>query len=163
MNVPAMTDNATPAWAARVDTVPSTSAPPELVPAVVLPAAEGVAAAFTPEAVTVVKPDCEAAKGVLEGVFVFDCTAAEGAAAALERGTRGTTEVPFVAVPFEVVLLPVGGGTALDGSTRAPVPQGIFWPSGWVGLGAGTVLPDASEMVKRPVHNLSVEAGEVNW
>jgi hypothetical protein len=133
MNVPAMTDNATPACAARVDTVPSTSAPPELLPDVVFPAEE-VVAAFTPEAVTVVKPDCETAKGVLEGVF--DCTTAEGTRATLETGAA---EVPLVAVPFEVVLPPAGAGTALDGSTRAPVPQGIFSPSGWVWLGAGTV------------------------
>jgi len=32
VNVPAITANATPACAARADTVPSTSAPPELLP-----------------------------------------------------------------------------------------------------------------------------------
>jgi len=133
--VPAMIDNATPACAARVDTVPSTSAPPELLPDVVFPVpAEVVGAISTAEAVTVVKPDCETAKGVLDGEF--DCTAAEGTMATLETGAA---EVPFVAVPFEVVLLPAGAGTALDGSTREPVPQGIFSPSGWVWLGAGTV------------------------
>jgi len=133
--VPAMIDNATPACAARVDTVPSTSAPPELLPDVAFPlAAEALGAISTVEVVTVLKPDCETAKGVFKGEF--DGTATEGTTATLETGT---TEVAFVAVLFEVVLLPPGAGTALDGSTRAPMPQGIAEPSGWVRLGAGTV------------------------
>jgi hypothetical protein len=144
--VAAMTANPTPACAARPDTPPSTNAPPELLPddVVVLPA---VTAAATPEAVGVVESDAETTRGVLAGAF-DDSTAEEDTTTALERGAA---EVPFVLLP--VVVLP----------TRAPVPHGIAWPSGWFWLGAGTVLPEASEMAKRPVHDLLDEAGEENW
>jgi hypothetical protein len=48
-----------------------------------------------------------------------------------------------------------GAGTALEASTRAPVPQGTPSPSGWVRFGAATVLPLASAMAKRPVQRRS--------
>jgi len=140
--------NPIPACAARPDTAPSANAPPELLPddVVVLPVVPEAAAA-TPEAVGVVESDAEATRGVLAGAF--DDSTAEGTTTALERGAA---EVPFVPVPVEVVL-----------PTRVPVPHGIASPSSWFWLGAGTVLPDASEMVKRPVHDLLDEAGEENW
>jgi hypothetical protein len=56
-----------------------------------------------------------------------------------------------------------GGGTAWEGSVSAPMPQGTAEPSGSVAFGAGTLLPDASAIVKRVVHCVSEEAGDVNW
>ena len=143
MNVAAITANPTPACAARADTARSADAPPELLPddVVVLPAVAEASAA-TPETVEVGRSDT-ATTGVLAGAFDDD-TAEEDTTTALERGVA---EVPFV------VVLP----------TRTPVPHGIASPSGWFWMGAGTVLPDASEMVKRPVHDLLDEAGEENW
>jgi hypothetical protein len=61
VNVPAITASATPACAARADTVPSTSEPPELLPddeVVVFPVA--LAAAAEPELEAVETPDWEA-------------------------------------------------------------------------------------------------------
>lgn len=50
------------------------------------------------------------------------------------------------------------------GSVRAPIPQPIFWPSGWVVFGAATVSPEASAMVKRVVQYLVLgEPAYVNW
>jgi hypothetical protein len=154
VNVAAITANATPACAARPDTAPSANAPPELLPddVVVLPVVP-VAAAAAPEGVRVVESDAEATRGVLAGAF--DGTT-EGRTTALERGTAEP-------VPVEVVLPPPGAGTAFDGSTREPLPHAIGSPSGWFALGADTVLPVASEMVKRPVHVLLDEMGEENW
>jgi hypothetical protein len=126
-HVPAMTANELPACAARVDTVPSTSAPPELLPdgMVVLPA-EALAAVATPEANWVAKPDREATS---RGDSGGELDPAEGLTEgpALERCV---TEVLFVLVPVDVVFPPVGAATALEGSTRAPIPQGMAWPLG---------------------------------
>ena len=124
MNVPAMIAKATPARAARVETVPSTSAPPELDDVVVL-LAEALAAAATPEADWLAKPDCDASRGDLEGELDPEEATAVGPVLA-----RGDAEVLFVLVPVEVVLPPAGAGTALEGSARAPVPQGMAWPLG---------------------------------
>lgn len=59
---------------------------------------------------------------------------------------------------------PAGGGTAVEGSTRAPTPHGIaaFVP-GWLGFGGGVVAPVGEAMVKRVVHVLFVASGAVNW
>ncbi len=52
----------------------------------------------------------------------------------------------------------------MEGSTRAPVPQGIFWPSGSVSFSGSTVLPSAPAIVKRVVHKRFFgAAGEENW
>jgi hypothetical protein len=60
MNVPAMAANATPACAARADTVPSPSAPPVVLPDDGLPLLTGVlAAAAEPGAVPGVLTDGE--------------------------------------------------------------------------------------------------------
>jgi hypothetical protein len=47
----------------------------------------------------------------------------------------------------------LGAGTAVEGSTRAPTPQGMGSPeSGWVALGGGVVWPVEDAMENRPVH-----------
>jgi hypothetical protein len=148
VNAPAMTASATPACAARAETAPSMSAPLESFPddEAVLPV---LAAGGEPELEAVATTDVAAAA---KGVLVVDFDSEEGA----REGAEPVAEVLFV------VVLPLppgrydGGGTALDGSTRAPVPQGIAWPSGWVGFGAGTVAPVESAMAKRPVQRRSV-------
>jgi len=154
VNAPAMTASATPACAARADTAPSMSAPLELDDAdVPVPAGAG-----EPELEAVVTPDDTAAA---RGVAVVDTTAEEGVTEEAEP-EAGTAEVPF-----ELGLPPGrydGGGTALDGSARAPAPQGIGSPSGWVGFGAGTVAPVESAMAKRPVQIRSEAlAAWENW
>ena len=115
VNAPAMTASATPACAAWADTAPSISAPLELPSdAIALPAE--LAAEGDPELEAVVAPDGTAATGDWELVG----TAKEG-----EAEPEG--EVPFEPVPpgrYD------GGGTALEESTRAPLPQGIPSPSG---------------------------------
>jgi hypothetical protein len=147
-----MTASATPACAARADTAPSMSAPLELpFDAIALPAE--LAAEGDPELEAVVASDGTAATGDLE----LDGTAREGEA----DPEAGAAEVPFEPVPpgrYD------GGGTALEGSARAPLPQGIASPSGWVGFGAGTVAPLASAMPKRPVQRRSEAlAAWENW
>jgi hypothetical protein len=128
------------------------SAPLELpFDAIALPAE--LAAEGDPELETVVVSDGTAATGELE----LDGTAKEGEA----EPEVGAAEVPFEPVPpgrYD------GGGTALEESTRAPLPQGIDSPSGWVGFEAGAVVPLASAMAKRPVQRRSeaLEAWE-NW
>jgi len=82
-----------------------------------------LAAEGDPELEAVVAPDGTAATGDWE----LDGTAKEGEAE------------PEAEVPFE------------PGLTRAPLPQGIPSPSGWVRFGAGTVVPLVSAMAKRPV------------
>jgi len=59
-------------------------------------------------------------------------------------------------------VTPLGGGTALEGSTRAPVPQGIGSPPGWFALAGGVVDPLDEVMVNRVVHVFSVEPVAVN-
>jgi len=57
-----------------------------------------------------------------------------------------------------------GGGAALEGSTRAPTPQGIgslVW--GWRALAGGVVAPVGSAIVNRVVQVLLAAVGEVNW
>lgn len=100
----------------------------------------------------------------LEGVVALDGTAATGVleiGGTAEEDEAGTAEVLFEPVPpgrYD------GGGTALEGSTRAPFPQGIPSPSGWVGFGAGVVVPLASAMAKRPVQRRSdALAAWENW
>jgi len=60
---------------------------------------------------------------------------------------------------------PLGGGaTALEGSARAPTPQGIgALVPGSRELAGGVVAPVASAIVNRVVHVLLVAVGEVNW
>jgi len=80
---------------------------------------------------------------------------------------EGAAEVLFEPVPGEVVFPPLrygGAGLAVDGSSRAPIPQGIASPSGWFRFGAGTVPPVESAIVKRPVQVLVVGSeGVENW
>ena len=58
--MPAITASATPACAARADTVPSTSEPPELLPDEVVVFPVALDAAAEPELEAVEKPDWEA-------------------------------------------------------------------------------------------------------
>jgi len=58
----------------------------------------------------------------------------------------------------------LGAATAVEGSTRAPVPHGMgSFESGWVALGGGTDWPLGEAMVKRVVHVWSVARGEEYW
>jgi hypothetical protein len=151
VNAPAMTASATPACAARADKAPSMSAP------LVLFADEGgaeLAAAGEPELESVEVPDGTATRGVLAAAEV-DTTTTGGAAEEAEAGV-----VLFEALPLAGRY--DGGGTALEGSWSAPLPQGIAWPSGWVAFGGGTVAPVASAMAKRPVQRRS-DALRENW
>jgi hypothetical protein len=108
-----------------------------------------VAGAAEPELEAVgAADDTAAARGVL---VVVDFESVEGATEGAEP--EGAAEVLLPPLPpgrYD------GGATALDGSARAPVPQGIAWPSGWVAFGAGTVAPVESAMAKRPVQRRSV-------
>jgi hypothetical protein len=122
VNVPAIAAKATPACAARADTVPRTSAPPELLPdedeEVPVEVASGAEAARSVEV-------SEAGMKLGPAKEVAGSTVPE----------EGAAEVLFEPVPGEVVFPPLmygGAGLAVDGSTRAPVPQGIFSPSGCV-------------------------------
>jgi len=110
VNAHAMTASATPACAARADKARSMSAPLELAfDAIALPAeldAEG-------------DPELESVDGTA-ATGDWDGTAKEG------EGELGA-DVLFEPVPpgrYD------GAGTALEASTRAPVPQGTPSPSG---------------------------------
>jgi len=124
VNVPAITANATPACAARADTVPSTSAPPELLPDdEVEEFPVEVAAAAKPELVRVERPDEEASLGV--EMELDDATEEVPESTTLEEGAADVLFEPVLGV---VVFPPArygGAATAEDGSTRAPNPQGI--------------------------------------
>ena len=57
-----------------------------------------------------------------------------------------------------------GAATAVEGSTSAPVPQGMAEPSGWEAFARSVVMPSAPEMVKRVVQGRAeTSAGEENW
>lgn len=116
VNAPAITASATPACAARVDTAPSASAPLELpFDASALPAElveEG-----DPELEGVDAPDGTAPAGDWDGIPEEDEAEPEA----------GAGDVLFEPEPpgrYD------GGGTALEGSASAPLPQGIPSPSG---------------------------------
>ena len=117
VKAPAMTVNAKLACAALVDTAPSISAPLELPDEIALPAEPAV------------EGDPE-----LEGVVSPRGAELDGAT---EEGVMAGAGADAGEVLFELVV-PVlpgrydGGATALDGSARAPMPQGIASPSGCV-------------------------------
>lgn len=110
-----MTASATPAFAAREDTVPSASAP-ELLPVLVL-----LAATAGPDDVSLAAPDDEANAGVLPA------SEPDEEAGVVMTEDAALPETDAVEVVFDdVELVPItGAGTAADGSARAPVPQGI--------------------------------------
>lgn len=59
---------------------------------------------------------------------------------------------------------PGGGGRAVEGSARAPMPQGMFSPvPGCLALAGGTEEPSVAAIVKRVVQVLTGLPGEVNW
>jgi len=149
VNVAAITARETPACAARVDTSPR-SPPAELF--------------LTAE------PALLEAAGVLDEREV-DRVDSVVLATVLEVVVEVVTEDALLADGDETgveLLLPPGrydgGGTAVDGSTSAPVPQGIGCPLGWFAFGGGTVAPVELAMANRPVHVRFVgAAGELNW
>ena len=146
VNAPAITASATPACAARADRAATMSAPLASFPE---------SEAWVGEADPELEEELAAGDKTIVLVGAGLETAAAGVAGELEP-EAGTLEVLF---ELEFPLPPGrydGGATALDGSVRAPVPQGIGWPPGWVAFGAGTVPPVAEAMVKRPVQRRSV-------
>lgn len=147
VNVAAMTASVTHARVARADIAPSISAPLELFPF--------TEAAFALSLATAGEP------GVVELVtLVVGMTV--GVVAVVEDVTEVVALV--VEVPFTLDL-PVrygGAGTAVDGSSSAPVPQAIGEPSGCALFGAGTVVPSGEESVKRVVQVRLGELGEEN-
>jgi hypothetical protein len=140
-----MNERATPACAARMDTAPTTSPPAELL--------------LLAPVVLAAEPD-EAPEGdPVEDVVLSPVLDVEEVTVVEDR-----LVVVFVGVVL--LLAPVrydGAGTALVGSVRAPVPQGIASPSGWVGFVGGTVAPVESAMANRPVHVWFGDAAEENW
>lgn len=64
-------------------------------------------------------------------------------------------------------LLPaeaLGAATALEGSTRLPIPQGMgSFDPGWVGFAGGVLTPAAEAIVNRVVQVLTVVCGEEYW
>jgi hypothetical protein len=150
VNVPAMTARATPARATRADTAPNIGESPELLPE---EAAEPPVPLF-------------AAGELGEGVARSDDSVDDDVSVlvtGVEKDTPEELEPEEGVLELELPLRYGGGGTALDGSVRAPFPQAIFSPSGWVRLGGGTVVPDALAMAKRPVQLRSGDWGEENW
>jgi len=145
VNVAAMTERATPACAARID-IPTTSPPAELLLLLAALVERGVS---DDEVLGVDKVGDEELSRVLEVVTVEDMA------------------VEFVDDVGVVVLLLAprygGAGTAEAGLERAPVPQGIGSPSGWVGFGGATVAPVESAMANRPVHVWFGDETEENW
>ena len=143
VNVAAMTERATPACAARIDT-PTTSPPAELL--LLVPLVE---------------------TGVLDEVSGVDKVGDEELSPVLEVVAVEDTEVVFVDDVGLVLLLLTprydGAGTAEAGLESAPVPHAISSPSGWVAFGGGTVAPVESAMANRPVHERFEDKAEVNW
>jgi hypothetical protein len=72
------------------------------------------------------------------------------------------TEAPAGAVVMPDSVACGGGGMEEAPPTRAPVPQGMFVPSGWVDSVGGTMSAGVSVIVNRPVHVLSVLPEAVN-
>lgn len=83
---------------------------------------------------------------------------------AISPGVEEDTE-PETAPTTPPAPPPLGGGaTALEGSARAPTPQGTgaLLP-GCTGLAGGVEAPVASAIVNRVVQVLLAAVGEVNW
>jgi len=90
-----------------------------------------------------------------EGVLVAIMTAEEE-----EEGTGTTTDEELLPPG----AAPDGGGTALEGSTRFPIPQGMgSLDPGWVGFAGGVVAPAAEAMVNRVVQVLTAVCPEEYW
>jgi hypothetical protein len=102
--VPATTASATPACAARADTAPSTSAPPELAADDDLSELPELAAAgelvVVPEFVLLVVPDPPTSRGVLPPGVLVDATEEVVEVPALETGVT--------VLAFEPTALPPG-------------------------------------------------------
>jgi hypothetical protein len=72
---------------------------------------------------------------------------------------------PLAEAPPEAVTPPMtGGGLAMEGSARAPTPQGMgALVPGWFAFSGGTVSPSGEVMVKRVTQVLTSVWGLVNW
>jgi len=141
-----MTERATPACAARMDTAPTTSPPAELLLLVLVVIAGELV-------------------NLLDGVSEGDTLEEEEL---LSTVLEGVTEEDTLVVFVRLVLLVLteryeGAGTAVDGSVSAPNPQGIGSPLGWTAFAGGTVAPVELAMANRPVHERFEEAADVNW
>jgi hypothetical protein len=120
VNVPAMTASATPACAARVDTTPSTSEPPELL--------TDDATELLPVLVVAADEEDE-----LEAVMRSDDSADEDMVAPVaingtEEEDEGPPEMDTDEAALGLALLAWrygGAATAVVGSLRSPDPQGI--------------------------------------
>ena len=78
----------------------------------------------------------------------------------VEEAVGGTARVPSVlGVAAEA---PESEGAAEDPLAKAPVPHGMFMPSGWVDWEGGTLSLAESVIVKRPVQVLFEVDGDVN-
>jgi len=84
-----------------------------------------------------------------------------------EREEVGATDAERDTEPETAPTAPPplgGGGEALEGSARAPTPQGIAWlVLGWRALAGGVVAPVGSAIVNRVVQVLLGAVGEENW
>jgi len=60
--------------------------------------------------------------------------------------------VPAVELPVPEVEPKTGAATAVEGSLRAPVPQGMAAPPGCVSFSGSVTSPVAEAIVKRVVH-----------
>jgi len=161
VKVPAMTARATPACNARADTAPSTSVLPELE--LELLRADGVGSGSLVLLAAADESD-EPDEGVAKTNDILDEDVVATRVIVEDIAEVDMDDVDVEA--FELTLPPVrygGAATALVGSVRAPVPQGIASPLGWLALGGGTITPVASAMAKRPVQVWVGELGELNW
>lgn len=68
------------------------------------------------------------------------------------------------ALPEGVTPPMTGGGVAVEGSARAPTPQGMgALVPGWFAFSGGTVSPSGEVIVKRVAHVFTSVWGLVNW
>lgn len=95
---------------------------------------------------------------VVAGVGVDDAEVEDVTSELDEMEETGRTELALALDPPIV-----GGATASEGSTRAPLPQGMGSPLGCFASVGGVLCPVASAIVKRVVHIISGLNGLVNW
>jgi len=79
-------------------------------------------------------------------------------------GAGADEDAPLETGGAELLIAKLGGGTAVDGSARLPVPQGMgAFVVGWVGLVGAVVAPAGEAMAKRVVHVLLGDPEDENW
>lgn len=139
-------------WPSTASALTAALVPVELVevPLTVAPAVDGVPLLFAAEAVE------DALEVVRDAV-----PAAVEAAAALE--VAASAPVALAAAVEAPLVRYEGAATAVEGSTSAPTPQGMAWPSGCVVLGAATTFPSVLPMANRVVQVRLAAPLAVNW